>query len=88
MKKLTLVAVLVLMTVLQQGCSNKYKNPNTYKGQQLDAINRHTQNITEVNPIIYDQNEHLLPQKIDQVGDQSAFQSRMRARMQGMKGGK
>jgi hypothetical protein len=87
MKKLILIAVLLSLVVLQQGCSGKYRTPNTQKGRHLDAINYHTGQISEINPIIFEQNEVLIPKKAVQLGDVSAFQERMRARMQGMKGG-
>lgn len=86
MKKLMLIAALLSLTVWQSGCSNEFR-PNTRKGWHMDEIDKHTNRISELNPVIYRQNERLLPQKSDQLGDVSAFQNRMRSRMSGMKGG-
>jgi hypothetical protein len=86
MKKLILIAALLSLVVLQQGCSDRYKNPNTMKGKHLDKINYHTGEIAKINPVIFELNEVLIPEKNIQTGDQSAWQERMRSRMQGMKG--
>ena len=84
MKKLILIVVLLSLTALQQGCSDRYRT-NTRKGWHMDEINRHTDRISELNPVIYERNERMMPKKAAQLGDTSAWQDRMRARMQGMK---
>jgi hypothetical protein len=84
MKKLLLIAVLLSLTLLQQGCIGEYR-PNTRKGWHMDEINKHTERISRLNPVIYRQNERTMPMKTNQFGDTSAWQQRMRSRMQGMK---
>jgi hypothetical protein len=84
MKKLIFIAVLLSITALQQGCSNEYR-PNTRKGWHIDEKNKHTRRIAALDNVIYEQNERTLPMKANQFGDTSAWQDRMRSRMQGMK---
>jgi hypothetical protein len=84
MKKLLLIAVLLSITALQQGCSNEYR-PNTRRGWHMDEIDKHTNRISELNPVIFRRNERTLPMKANHMGDTSAWQQRMRSRMQGMK---
>ena len=84
MKKLILIAVLLSLAITQQGCYKGYR-PNTRKGWHQDEINRHTERISRLNPVIYKQNQEMLPKKATQLGDTASWQQRMRSRMQGMK---
>ena len=83
MKKLLLLA---LLSTILQGCGS-YR-PNTQKGWHLDEINKHTRNINRLDPVIYQQNQTIIPQRVDQLSDTASWQDRMKSRMDSMKGRK
>ena len=85
MKKLMIMTVVAVL-IMVSGCFDSYR-PNTRKGHALDEINKHTRRIEQLNPVIYEQNEKLIPAKTVQLGDVQSWQNRMKARMSGMKGG-
>jgi hypothetical protein len=76
--KTILMIVLLVFCLTGAGCSSDFR-PNTQKGHHLDEINKHTKQIRRLDPIIYEVNEELLPEKQRQLNDQSAWQSRMAA---------
>lgn len=88
MKKIkTIVAVSTIAAILAcSGCVSNYR-PNTQKGWHLDEINKHTGRINRLDPVIYEVNQRVMPQRADQLGDTMSWSERMRARMGGMKGG-
>jgi len=84
MKKLTITLTLALVAL--SGCYTNYR-PNTQKGWHMDEINKHTKQIDRLNPVIYETNKKVMPQRMDQLEDTLSWQERMQGRMQGMKGG-
>jgi len=78
MKKLIITAVLGL--VVLSGCQSNYR-PNTQKGWHLDEINKHTSSINRLDPVIYQKNQDLMPQRMNQLEDTLSWQERMKSRM-------
>jgi predicted small secreted protein len=74
MKKLLLLAVLMALVVLTQGCL-----PNTRKGWSQDIINHETMNIQKINPVIFKVNQRILPERLHQLEETMGWQERMQA---------
>ena len=77
MKTLLLLALLPLTGC---GMAAKYR-PNTVKGHHLDEINKHTEAISYIDPIIYKVNKRVLPMKMNQIEEAVGWQERMKARI-------
>ena len=76
----TFVITAVLALVVLSGCQSNYR-PNTQKGWHLDEINKHTSRINRLDPIIYQSNQKVMPQRMDQLEDTLSWQQRMKSRM-------
>ena len=64
MKKLLLSS---LVLVVLSGCGS-YR-PNTQKGWHLDEINKHTRQINRLDPIIFKENQEVMPMQMDNIAD-------------------
>ena len=71
--------------MMVQGCGSV--RPNTRKGWHLDEKVKHTRAIAKLDPIIYQQQKEVLPDKMNQLDEVIGFQERMKARMKAMKDG-
>jgi len=80
----TILVGLLLAMLFIGGCAG----PNQQKGYHQDRVNYHTSEINDLNPIIFEINQRIVPQKAEQIGDTMSWQGRMKARMDAMKGGK
>jgi hypothetical protein len=77
---------LVGLLLATSGCgmAARYR-PNTVKGHHMDEINKHTEAIYEIDPIIYKVNKRVIPMQIEQTEERMGFQDRMRARLKAMR---
>jgi lipopolysaccharide biosynthesis regulator YciM len=86
MRNLLLIAVLLALTVLQQGCGSDYR-PNTKRGHHLDEKNKHIKAIAKYDQVIFRQNKEYLPEEMNQLEQAVGIQARFKARMKAMREG-